>query len=75
MSLRRLDSKRTKRRNPKGAEGPSSSEVAEGEDSPIQLQSGSETVENFVLPDGGQPVTLRFHRTTFKPSKKGWVFK
>ena len=24
-------------------------------------------MENFVLPDGGQPVTLKFHKTTFKP--------
>ena len=37
------------------------------EGNPIQIQSGSETVENFVLPDGGQPVTLTFHKTTFKP--------
>ena len=64
-SFRRLDSRRTKRRNPKDAEGPR--EVA---GSPIQIQSGSETVENFVLPDGGQQVTLKFHKTTFKPSFK-----
>ena len=37
------------------------------EGNPIQIQSGSETVENFVLPEGGQPVTLKFHKTTFKP--------
>ena len=62
IPFRTLDNKRTKRRNPKDAEGPR--EVA---GNPIQIQSGSETVENFVLPDGGQPVTLKFHKTTFKP--------
>ena len=61
-SFRTHNSKRTKRRNPKDAEGP-----REVEGNPIQIQSGSETVENFVLPDGGQPVTLKFHKTTFKP--------
>ena len=64
-SFRTHNSKRTKRRNPKDAEGP-----REVEGNPIQIQSGSETVENFVLPDGGQPVTLKFHKTTFKPSFK-----
>jgi hypothetical protein len=61
---RKLDALKARKRDLKDAEGPPKSPLQ------IQEQAASEVQENVVLPDGGQPVTLKFYKTTFSPKFK-----